>query len=70
MGVGVDHERDAKPARLICEDGGLRGIEFERTRLGPDGRLESTGESFTLAADVVFKASGKYSCRRAAMKGR
>ncbi len=56
-GVKITHF--AQPARLIGEDGAVRGIEFERTRLGGHGRLEGTGETFTLAADVVFKAIGQ-----------
>jgi dihydropyrimidine dehydrogenase (NAD+) subunit PreT len=56
-GVKITHF--AKPARLIGEGGAVRGIEFERTRLDAQGRLEGTGESFTLAADVVFKAIGQ-----------
>ncbi len=49
----------AQPARLIGENGAIRAIEFERTRLGSGGKLEGTGEIFTLDADVVFKAIGQ-----------
>ncbi len=56
-GVKIIHF--AKPSRLIGEAGALRAIEFERTSLDAEGRLEGAGESFTLAADVVFKAIGQ-----------
>ncbi len=56
---GVKIVHFAKPARLIGEGGAVRGIEFERTRLGAGDRLEGTGENFTLSADVVFKAIGQ-----------
>ena len=56
-GVAIKHF--AKPARLIRDADALAGIEFERTRLGQGGAVEGTGETFTLAADVVFKAIGQ-----------
>ena len=56
---GVQIRHWARPARLIAEGGEVRGMAFERTRAGADGRLEGTGESFTLPADVVFKAIGQ-----------
>ncbi len=56
---GVKIKHDAQPVRLIGENGRLQAIEFEYTRTGGDGRLESTGERFTIAADVVFKAIGQ-----------
>ena len=56
---GVKIKHDAQPVRLIGENGRLQAIEFEYTRAGGDGRLESTGERFTIAADVVFKAIGQ-----------
>ncbi len=49
----------ARPARLLVEEGSVRGIELERTRQGEDGRLAGTGETYTLAADMVFKAIGQ-----------
>ncbi len=56
---GVKIKHDAQPVRLIGENGRIRAIEFEYTRANGDGRLESTGERFTIAADVVFKAIGQ-----------
>lgn len=56
-GVRIKHW--AQPARLIGEGGHVRAIEFERTRAAKDGRLEGTGETFTLAADQVFTAIGQ-----------
>ena len=37
----------------------LTGIEFEYTRLDAAGKLTGTGERYTLAADMVFKAIGQ-----------
>ncbi len=55
-GVRVKHW--ARPARILG-DGHVTGVEFEYTRECPDGRLEGSGEYFTLPADVVFKAIGQ-----------
>jgi glutamate synthase (NADPH/NADH) small chain len=49
----------ARPARLIGSDGHLRAIECEYTRLDDQGRLEGTGERFTLTADMVLTAIGQ-----------
>ena len=67
----TDHEQDiakanqvrlmtwAQPQELLLdEQGRVRGMRFARTRL-EDGRLVSTGETFELAADAVFKAIGQ-----------
>ncbi|MDH4108144.1 MAG: NAD(P)-dependent oxidoreductase [Gammaproteobacteria bacterium] len=40
-------------------DNWLREVEFERTRQEADGRLSGTGETWTLDADVVFRAVGQ-----------
>ncbi|MDJ0935662.1 MAG: NAD(P)-dependent oxidoreductase [Kiloniellales bacterium] len=56
-GVGIRHW--AQPVRLLAEGGKVTGIELEYTQTGTDGRLEPAGESFTLAADMVFKAIGQ-----------
>ena len=56
---GVQIRHWAKPARLMTEGGEVRGIEFERTREGADGRAEGTGATFAIEADVVFKAIGQ-----------
>ncbi|MBX3703755.1 MAG: NAD(P)-dependent oxidoreductase [Steroidobacteraceae bacterium] len=55
-GVRIRHW--ARPVRLVGTEHVTR-IEFEGTRPGSDGRLEGTGETFALAADVVFKAIGQ-----------
>nr|WP_224405795.1 NAD(P)-dependent oxidoreductase [Afifella sp. IM 167] len=55
---GVTIRHWAKPKRLIAEDGHVAGIELERTR-EEAGRLVGTGETFALAADMVFKAIGQ-----------
>ena len=43
---------------LLDEQGQVRGMRFARTRL-EDGRLVTTGETFEVAADAVFKAIGQ-----------
>jgi len=54
-GVVIHHW--ARPSRL--EDGGVKVVEFANTALNASGRLEDTGESFRIEADVVFKAIGQ-----------
>ena len=55
-GVTIHHW--AAPVALIGDDG-VTAIEFEKTELGKDGKLQPTGETFVLDADVVFKAIGQ-----------
>lgn len=55
-GVGIRYW--AQPVRLLG-DASVSAIELERTALGDDGRLEATGDRYTLEADVVFKAIGQ-----------
>ena len=54
-GVVIRHW--AQPKALLGDDF-VTGIEFERTAL-QGGALRGTGETFVLAADVVFKAIGQ-----------
>jgi glutamate synthase (NADPH/NADH) small chain len=49
----------AQPKRLIGNRGHVTGIEFEYTQLDAKGKLMGTGDTFTLAADQVFKAIGQ-----------
>lgn len=55
-GVRIRHW--ARPVRLVGRDHVTR-VELEYTRQDGDGRLEGTGETFALQADVVFKAIGQ-----------
>lgn len=55
---GVRIRHCARPVRLVGKDHVTR-VEFEYTRIGADGRLEGTGETFALQADIVFKAIGQ-----------
>jgi len=55
-GVRIRHW--ARPVRLVGKEHVTR-VEFEHTRVGADGRLEGTGETFALQADIVFKAIGQ-----------
>jgi glutamate synthase (NADPH/NADH) small chain len=56
---GVRIKYWSRPVRLIGSDGQVTAAEFEYTQLNSSGRLTGTGETFTLAADQVFKAIGQ-----------
>lgn len=47
-------------AVLLNEQGQVRGMRFARTRM-ENGRLQSTGQTFELAADAIFSAIGQAS---------
>jgi glutamate synthase (NADPH/NADH) small chain len=49
----------SSPRKLLLSGGRVRGVELETTRVAPDGRLEGTGETLALEADVIFKAIGQ-----------
>ena len=55
-GVSILHW--AAPVEISGDDH-VRSVTFEGTRLDADGKLEMTGERFTLDADIVFKAIGQ-----------
>ena len=55
-GVRIKHW--ARPVRLVGKEHVTR-VELEYTREGADGKLEGTGETFALNADIVFKAIGQ-----------
>ncbi|ABM59857.1 NAD(P)-dependent oxidoreductase [Verminephrobacter eiseniae] len=55
---GVTLRHWASPKELLCADGAVQGMRFAATALQA-GRLVETGESFTLAADMVLKAIGQ-----------
>lgn len=50
----------AQPVAIHAEDGNVTGVEFEYTENDDEGRMRGTGETFTLAADQVFKAIGQH----------
>ena len=56
---GVTIKTWAKPSRLAVHNGVLAGVEFEYTRVDENGQLGATGETFTLGADMLFKAIGQ-----------
>ncbi|MGH7187311.1 MAG: FAD-dependent oxidoreductase, partial [Pseudomonadota bacterium] len=58
QGSGVRIKHWARPVRLVGKDHITR-VELEYTREGADGKLEGTGETFALNADIVFKAIGQ-----------
>jgi glutamate synthase (NADPH/NADH) small chain len=55
---GVTIRFNAMPKKLETADGRVTGITFEYTA-EEGGRLKGTGETFTLQADMVFKAIGQ-----------
>jgi dihydropyrimidine dehydrogenase (NAD+) subunit PreT len=56
---GVTLKLWSRPRKLLLDGNRVGGVEFEGTRASPEGKLEGTGEFFTLEADVVFKAIGQ-----------
>ncbi len=56
-GIRIKHW--SRPLRVVTEKSAVTAVEFEYTKLDADGRLAATGEHYTLAADVVFKAIGQ-----------
>lgn len=56
-GVRIKHW--VRPVALVGKNGAIAGIELEYTRIGLDGKLEGTGETFTLECDQLFKAIGQ-----------
>ena len=57
--TGVLIRHWAKPVRIVTESGAVGAVEFEYTKAGKGGKLTGTGERFTIAADMVFKAIGQ-----------
>ena len=56
---GVTIRHWAAPQEVLCENGAVTGVRFAATALDASGKLTSTGETFTLAADMVLKAIGQ-----------
>jgi glutamate synthase (NADPH/NADH) small chain len=56
-GVRIMHW--ARPRRLLGSDGVLTAVELEYTRIDTQRGLLGTGETFTLAADMLFRAIGQ-----------
>ena len=55
---GVKIKHWGAPKEVLAEDGQVHGVRFAYTGM-QDGKLVETGESFTLSADMVFKAIGQ-----------
>jgi glutamate synthase (NADPH/NADH) small chain len=55
---GVNIRHWAKPVSLLAGDR-IAGVEFEKTTLDSNGKFSGTGETFSLSADIVFKAIGQ-----------
>ncbi|MBV7540031.1 NAD(P)-dependent oxidoreductase [Acidovorax sp. sic0104] len=56
---GVTIRHWAAPQEVLCEGGAVTGVRFAATALDAAGKLVNTGETFTLAADMVLKAIGQ-----------
>jgi glutamate synthase (NADPH/NADH) small chain len=56
---GVLITTQAQPLRIHTTDNQLNAVEFEYTEKDINGNLAGTGETFTLAADQLFKAIGQ-----------
>ncbi len=56
---GVTIKPWARPLRLVGANGRIAAVELEHTQLDEAGQLAGTGDCFTLAADMVFKAIGQ-----------
>ena len=50
----------SQPSAIVADETGVTGVEFEYTKNNSEGKLEGTGETFTLPADQVFKAIGQH----------
>jgi len=56
---GVTVRYWSSPRKLLTANGRVHAVEFETTRAGKDGKLEGTGQTYVLEADVLFKAIGQ-----------
>lgn len=56
---GVKIKHWAQPRELRGFNGQITDVVFEYTQLDENGRLSGTGDAFSLAADMVFKAIGQ-----------
>lgn len=57
--TGVRIKHWARPVRAIAQGGALNAVELEYTRADERGGVIGTGDKFTLAADMLFKAIGQ-----------
>lgn len=56
---GVTLVEWVQPKRILGANGTATGVEFEYTRLDAGNRLAGSGETTTIAADLVLKAVGQ-----------
>ncbi|MDX1406000.1 MAG: NAD(P)-dependent oxidoreductase [Woeseiaceae bacterium] len=56
--AGVTIRHWATPVKLLVGDS-VAGVEFARTELDENGKLRTTGDTWSLDADIVFKAVGQ-----------
>lgn len=55
-GVSIRHW--AQPTEILLDER-VTGMQFERTELDKDGKLQGTGDFWSLDADIVFSAIGQ-----------
>src|SRR5436190_13498586 len=55
---GVTIKHWGAPKEILAEGGRVRGVRFAYTR-ADNGKLTETGETFTIPADMVFRAIGQ-----------
>jgi len=55
-GVSIRHW--AQPTQILVDDR-VTGVQFEQTELDQDGKLQGTGDFWSLDADIVFTAVGQ-----------
>jgi glutamate synthase (NADPH/NADH) small chain len=55
---GVTIRHWAAPTKLLVSDR-ISGVEFARTELDANGKLVATSDTWSLDADIVFKAVGQ-----------
>lgn len=60
LSQGVELLFNAQPETIISDDKGLSAITFQRTACDENGKLLSTGQTFSIACDRVFKAIGQH----------
>jgi glutamate synthase (NADPH/NADH) small chain len=49
----------SSPKRVLSDDGHITGVEFDVTGVDKNGKISSTGKTYRLEADMLFKAIGQ-----------
>lgn len=56
---GVHFVFNAQPKQILGDENGVSAMEFNRTKVNPQGKLIATDEVIQIPCDVVFKAIGQ-----------